>query len=98
MQVLADLAQGGCGVVEVVVQVVLLITEFLDLLGGRLEELGEPFEESVGGFQDLVDEAGGVLVGSGFLELVREVQDVAAVAVVVRRVGGGVGVQVVRGG
>ncbi|MFD4633535.1 hypothetical protein ACFVYR_31240 [Streptomyces sp. NPDC058284] len=63
MQVLTESAHGGRGVLQVVVEVEsVVVIGLLGLLGRRFEELGEPRQQAVGRFQDLVGEGGGLLV------------------------------------
>ncbi|MEV0259378.1 hypothetical protein AB0H82_34635 [Streptomyces sp. NPDC050732] len=90
MQVLTEAAQGGRGVLQVVVEVEpVVVIGLFDLLGCRLEELGEPLQQAIGGFQDLVGECSGMLVGRSAVELVGEREDLAAVDVAAVGIGGG---------
>ncbi|MBM7167053.1 hypothetical protein JQK87_01160 [Streptomyces sp. G44] len=66
-----------------------VVIGLLDLLGCRLEELGEPLQQAIGRFQDLVGEGSGMLVGRSAVELVGEREDLAAVDVASVGIGGG---------
>ncbi|WP_436994002.1 hypothetical protein [Streptomyces sp. enrichment culture] len=82
VQVLAEAAQGGRRVVEVVVQVESVFAlGFFGLLGGCLEEVREPLEKPVGRVEDVVGERGGLFVGAGGVEAVGQVEDGPAVDV-----------------
>ena len=75
-----------------------VVVGFFDLLGCRFEELGEPLQQTVGRFQDLVGEGSGVRVRSGAVELVGEYEDLEAVGVMAGGIGGGGDVRGRRGG
>ncbi len=82
VQVLAEAAQGGCRVVEVVVQVESVFAlGFSGLLGGCLEEVRESFENAADRVEDLVGECGGVFVRAGGVEAVGQAEDGPAVDV-----------------
>ena len=92
VQVLAEGAHRGGGVLKIVVQVEAVVgLGLLGLLGCCLEELGEAFQEPVGRFQNVIDELGCLVERLGGVEPVGQVQDDAAVDVVACGVGGGAG-------
>ncbi|MFF1420063.1 hypothetical protein [Streptomyces sp. NPDC058280] len=95
VQVFAEAADGGCCVLEVVVQVEAVI-EFgvLGLLGCGFEEVREAFQQSGSWMQDLVGQCGGELVRLGGVELVGEMEDRVAVDVAAIRTGRRAGVRV----